>query len=454
MKRFAVCAMLFIAGASFGADAALLRIDRQSGADRRTLLERGVPIIEELEGCFLALGAPGALLPVLAGSGFSARVLDRPAPGETYHLIGIRDGYSLPPGASCGQQVWAEDNLIIVKVAGAGPPPCAGDPAVRWSPLRPEVLAPPKSPSRAQSRAMAVHPLVRVMVDGFSDAQAGGALQEVVGWASSRHSFHPGCRAAAAAAAAAFAEAGLAVAVQEWSGSVAPNIVAELRGESRPDEVVILIAHLDDMPELPPAPGANDNASGSAMVIALARAMAPYRFAGTIKFILVTGEEQGLWGSTFYANDAEKRGEDIRAVLNADMIGWEGDGRPEAEDLDINYDENSEWLADLMVETAGLYSVGVPINAFFCSSMVYSDHAPFWRGGWPALCGITDNEGFCRQKGSYPYYHTHSDTIANCGELSFFAAASRAYLAAAAHLAVPLGRRDGLGLHARPVGHP
>ncbi len=151
------------------------------------------------------------------------------------------------------------------------------------------------------------------------------------------------------------------------------------------------------------------------MVTALAEVMSDYCFARTTKFIAVTGEEQGLYGSDHYADTAAAAGEDIQAVLNGDMIGWEGDGQPAVEDLDINYNSGSQWLAQAMVDAAADYGTGLAINAFSCSSMVYSDHAPFWSNGFSAVCGITDNEGFCSQTGNYPYYHQSSDTIANCG---------------------------------------
>jgi Zn-dependent M28 family amino/carboxypeptidase len=292
------------------------------------------------------------------------------------------------------------------------------------------------------------------MVDRLTDATVAGSLEELVGWASTRYSESPGCQEAAEAAYAAFSAAGLPVQLQDYSNRYAPNVIAELRGETAPDDVLIVLAHLDDMPEQPPAPGADDNASGSAMVLALARAMVPYRFASTVKFILVTGEEQGLVGSTFYAMEADRRGEQIRAVLNADMIGWQGDGQPDVEDIDINYDVASEWLATLMHQAASLYETGGPVNAFPCPSMVFSDHAPFWRLGLSAVCGITDNEDFCHQPGTYPYYHTHADTIANCGDLSFFAGASRTFLASLAQLAVPIGRRGETEGHRRPLGRP
>ena len=58
--------------------------------------------------------------------------------------------------------------------------------------------------------------------------------------------------------------------------------------------------------------------------------------------------------SSFYADDAASRGENIQAVLNADMIGWEGDGAPAIEDLDVNYNSGSQWLVQAMAVAAAV----------------------------------------------------------------------------------------------------
>ncbi len=241
---------------------------------------------------------------------------------------------------------------------------------------------------------------------------------------------------------------GLDTEYQHYSSTYADNVVGTLVGATEPDQVYIAIGHIDDLPSSGSAPGADDNASGTAMVTAAAEAMACYHFARTVKFIAVTGEEQGLIGSSYYAATAAAAGEDIQAVLNGDMIGWEGDGQPAVEDLDVNYNSGSQWLADAMVAAAAEYGTGLAINAFPCSTMVYSDHAPFWSNGFSAVCGITDNEGFCSQPGNYPFYHQSSDTIANCGAGApeFEAAAIRTFVATLADLAQPTrpgGRNTG-----------
>jgi len=266
-------------------------------------------------------------------------------------------------------------------------------------------------------------------------------MSESTGW-TTRHSTSQGCVDAAAYVHTLFSSFGLATEYQHHTSGHAENVIGSITGSVEPEKIYIAIGHLDDLPSSGLAPGADDNASGTAMVTALAEVMSDYCFVRTTRFIAVTGEEFGLYGSDYYADAAAALGEDIQAVLNGDMIGWEGDGQPAVEDLDVNYNSGSQWLAQAMVDAAAEYSTGLAINAFPCSSMVYSDHAPFWNNGFSAICGITDNEGFCSQGGNYPYYHQSSDTIANCGAGApdFEAAVIRTYLATLAHLAEPIAR--------------
>ena len=69
------------------------------------------------------------------------------------------------------------------------------------------------------------------------------------------------------------------------------------------------------------APGANDDASGTAAVLEMARVMAKYKFDATIIFMAVAGEEQGLLGSTYFAEQAKKSGMDIEAMFTNDIVG-------------------------------------------------------------------------------------------------------------------------------------
>jgi hypothetical protein len=105
------------------------------------------------------------------------------------------------------------------------------------------------------------------------------------------------------------------------------NVVATLKGtDPNDDRILIISGHLDNMRSSPTdsigdAPGANDDASGTAAVIECARVMSRYEFPATIIFVAVTGEEQGLLGSEFMSAKAKKENWNIAALLNNDIIG-------------------------------------------------------------------------------------------------------------------------------------
>src|SRR2546425_8178196 len=106
------------------------------------------------------------------------------------------------------------------------------------------------------------------------------------------------------------------------------NIVATLKGRQPESEkrMYVVSGHYDSMCASPTdakcdAPGANDDASGTATVLELARVMAKYKFDATIVFMTVPGEEQTVLGSTYYAEQAKKNNLDIEAMFTNDIIG-------------------------------------------------------------------------------------------------------------------------------------
>ena len=105
------------------------------------------------------------------------------------------------------------------------------------------------------------------------------------------------------------------------------NVLATLPGTDPTDTRVLLVSgHLDSrvsdvLNATADAPGANDDASGTAVVLALARVLAGQRFPCTLKFVAVQGEEQGLYGSGHLAARAKKEGWNLVAMLNNDIVG-------------------------------------------------------------------------------------------------------------------------------------
>ena len=117
-----------------------------------------------------------------------------------------------------------------------------------------------------------------------------------------------------------------------FSGPRAPDgvrvedVLAIQRGTGDPDRVVIVQAHIDSrvsdvMDATSDAPGANDDASGVALVLEAARILSRERFPATIVYAALSGEEQGLWGGQLLARTAKARGWRVAAVLNNDIVG-------------------------------------------------------------------------------------------------------------------------------------
>ncbi|MBN7816538.1 M28 family metallopeptidase [Algoriphagus pacificus] len=109
--------------------------------------------------------------------------------------------------------------------------------------------------------------------------------------------------------------------------SPAANVIATLKGTDPNDKRIFIVsAHMDSrnkdvMDEEGIAPGANDDGSGTAAVIELARVMASREFPATILFVAFTGEEEGLKGATYLADKAKEQEWEIGAVLNNDIVG-------------------------------------------------------------------------------------------------------------------------------------
>ncbi len=218
------------------------------------------------------------------------------------------------------------------------------------------------------------------------------------------------------------------------------NIVAEKRGSGpNADQVILLTAHYDSIASRTeswrhnwrghPAPGAVDNATGVAAVLEAARLFAYTDFDFTVRFVFFTGEEQGLFGSKHYAENARLNGDKIAGVLNVDMIGFDAEGPL---DLHIVADRNSEWL--LQTAHAGAQAIQPDLNLHLHRNpeYVYSDHAAFWAEGYSAILFIQDVNS-----DSYPYFHTIEDTVDKVQKW-YADEAVPAYIAAAAAAARPL----------------
>jgi len=111
------------------------------------------------------------------------------------------------------------------------------------------------------------------------------------------------------------------------------NVIATLKGNASPERFYVVTGHLDSrvtdvLDFTSDAPGADDDASGLAVVLELARLFATRQFGGTLVFATVAGEEQGLYGSTFMAAQFKAAGSDVQGMFSNDIVGasqaWDG----------------------------------------------------------------------------------------------------------------------------------
>ena len=214
------------------------------------------------------------------------------------------------------------------------------------------------------------------------------------------------------------------------------NVMATLKGtDPNDDRVFIVSGHIDSrntdvMDATGHAPGANDDGSGTAAVLELARVMASQQFPATIIFVAVQGEEQGLYGARHLAQRAKQENWNLVAMLNNDMIGnsfsnetslsdntrvrifSEGVPALETEEMTAlrksiggENDSRSRQLARYMKETGERYvpQLEVILNYRTDRFLRGGDHTPFSQAGFTAV-------RICEMNENYRYQHQHVRT--------------------------------------------
>jgi hypothetical protein len=201
------------------------------------------------------------------------------------------------------------------------------------------------------------------------------------------------------------------------------NLEATLPGTTRPQEVVILGAHYDTAED---APGADDNASGVAGVLELARAFAQARQARTIRFVFFPNEEPPSFptanmGSRHYATAARARNDQITAMLSIESIGYydvEKGSQRYPFPLNLAYPDVGDFIGFVSNLKSGPLlrraimafraHATMPTQGAAAPAWVpgvwWSDHWSFWREGYRAIM-ITDTAPYRN-----PFYHTPQDT--------------------------------------------
>ena len=207
-------------------------------------------------------------------------------------------------------------------------------------------------------------------------------------------------------------------------GTACHNLIVEITGSSHPDEIVIVGAHYDSCYQ---APGADDNASAVAGVLALAKRFADTQPGRTLRFAFFTNEEppyfqrEGM-GSLAYAKRCRQRQENITAMICLEMIGCfkdeKGSQKYPIPGLGLFYPTRGNFIGfvgnlasrGLLKQTIGAFrdnaafpSEGAALPGWI-SGVGWSDHWSFWKSGYPAVM-VTDTAMF-----RYDHYHQDGDT--------------------------------------------
>ncbi|HWV23697.1 MAG TPA: M28 family metallopeptidase, partial [Thermomicrobiales bacterium] len=155
-------------------------------------------------------------------------------------------------------------------------------------------------------------------------------------------------------------------------GILLVNVVGEAPGRDN-SAIYAMMAHLDSINvEASPstAPGADDNGTGMAAILEMARILAQYRLEHPVRFVFVNGEEVGILGSAAWAKRTSAENVPIEGVFNIDSVGSDRQGRL----LVFNSDEGSAWMQDLMISVNDGYGLGQEIMSRKNPSIVADDN--------------------------------------------------------------------------------
>jgi len=209
----------------------------------------------------------------------------------------------------------------------------------------------------------------------------------------------------------------------ESQGKTVKNLAVELVGSTLPQEIVVVGAHYDSVLG---SPGANDNGSGVAAVLELARLLKDKQMNRTVRFVAFVNEEPPFsyteeMGSRVYATRARERGERITAMLSLETLGYYYDA-PGSQHypfpFSFFYPDTANFIGfvgnlssrSLVRRSLDTFRQHTPFpseglaSPGWITGVSWSDHWSFWQAGYPAIM-ITDTALF-----RYAHYHAPTDT--------------------------------------------
>jgi uncharacterized repeat protein (TIGR01451 family) len=396
--------------------------------DLQRLASLGLHVLDLQEDVLAAIVTPQEMA-TLHSMGFAVRVLDAPAVLEKYYLVTLPPSGETAPLYRHGQVFPYVAGTFILKArpeqsrradrAEAELLPSEGFFIQKL--FGPIVL--PTSPPSAEAvtptvRAQEYNPFIQNLVNAVDQTQIYDTICElqddehlptVCDAQGSRYSYSSELVEERNYLRNRMEGLGLSVRDQTFSlgGTTQYNIEGTLNGWGPGSDVVYIVcAHYDSISDDPynAAPGADDNASGTAAILEAARVLSPYRFKHTLRFVTFAAEEQGLIGSYYYVAEARSAGTNIGGVINLDMISWDSDG-DDVMDVHVGTRSDSQALGTAFLNAMSTYGMSLVPQTITSGAATFSDHARFWNQDYPAMLAIENIQDF------NPYYHKTSDTL-------------------------------------------
>ena len=222
-----------------------------------------------------------------------------------------------------------------------------------------------------------------------------------------------------------FEKMGLFVEFHDWSFDEfdSRNVVATLNGsDTESDAIFLITAHYDTVKN---SPGANDDGSGVAAVLAIANVCSKYSFNHTIRFICFSGEEVGTYGSLSYARDSYEDEDNIIAVLNLDIIGY-ANSVYGGKIIRFHHEKRSSWIAEFAQDISNKYLEIVDMTVEDMPNYRGHDGQAFLDYGYDGVW-IAEHDG-------YSWGHSPNDTMEHIN-LTYLSKATKFMLAVLVELA-------------------
>ncbi len=402
---------------------------------RRELVELGTPVYKDLGTCVI-LPLDSAGVAACASRGWPLRVLDPTlTPGE--YFIVYKAGIGLGPAP--GQHLYESSRWRLVRLPepearaarAAGHPMSRLPEFARPLPPEPEPLTVALEPDTTIARLVSLVSLDTLL----------GTMRDLVAFGT-RYSYNIKCESAAFYLYGRFAALGLEMRLDTYylrqPTTRAFNVEATIPGRVQPDSIVIACAHFDSYSNIRTvAPGADDNATGTAAILEIARVLKDTPLRWTVKLLGFSGEEQWMKGSYHWVEStAVPQAMKIAGVYNIDMVAYTA---ADSNLLFVNRNTPSTPLAVLAESVNNWYSIGLRVMNYLDEDCA-GDNTPFWERGYRSVFALEDSE-WGIWNGSNPHYHTTHDTIGNL-TLSQVRRTTQMALACIATIASPCGPQD------------